>query len=44
MRYVLYNNNGDIVMNERNLGVLVNWIYEHGEGFIEDENGNMIEC
>ena len=46
MKYVLYTDEGDEVMkvdNEKELADLINWAYEHEQGFIVDENGNMIE-
>lgn len=47
MKYTLYNNEGNEVMkanNDMELADLINWIYEHDEGFILDENNNTVEC
>ena len=46
MKFTLYDNNGNVVKsacNDAELAELVNWVYEHNEGFIMNEKGDIVE-
>lgn len=45
--YTLCDNDGYVILegDERDLPRMIDWIYEHGDGFILDEKKcNIVEC
>lgn len=46
MTYTLVDNDGDEVMkgNDRELGNMVNYVYQHDGAYILDEKGDIVDC
>mgnify|MGYP006922320229 CR=1 FL=1 len=44
--YHLYDDGGNEIMQctDRTLCDAINWIYDHGQGYIVDGNGKTVEC
>ena len=44
--YYLYDDDGNEIMEctDRTLCDAINWIYEHGQGYIIDGKGKSVEC